>query len=157
MADTSPSSISLALRMAKALALARRGKLRDAQAVIAGDRAIPDEPLALEAVAALATGEGDYVRARKLWELLRQRSPGHPEANRMISAIDLWQSRPIWMRYVPWAAGVAGALVLILMLLWALDASAPKPAPNHKRAATFSAPALVSAAIQSCRLFEKSR
>jgi hypothetical protein len=133
--------------MAKALALARRGKLREAQTALGGDRTIPEEPLALEALAALATGEGDYVRARKLWELLRQRVPGHPEANRLISAIDLWQSRPIWMRYVPWAAGVVCVLILVVLLLWALDSGSAPPARSRKPTAALSVPVSVATTI----------
>lgn len=117
--------------MAKAMGLARSGKVREAQSLIAGDRTIPDHPLALQALAALVTSEGDYVRALKLWELLLQRDPHHPEARRMIGAIELWLGRPPWMRY--WVLGATTlCALLVAAAFWAL-ASAPaapvKPGP----------------------------
>ena len=120
-------TISLSLRLAKALGLARVGKLRDAQVLIAGDRTIPDHPLELQALAALVTSEGDYLRALKLWELLLQREPGHAEARRMVDAIELWLARPSWMRYWP-LLGATAVAVVVAGLFWAL-ASGPAPAP----------------------------
>ncbi|PTY08161.1 hypothetical protein DB347_00820 [Opitutaceae bacterium EW11] len=124
--------------MAKALSLARAGKLREAQAMIAGERAIPDHPIALEALAALVTSEGDYLRALKLWELLLQRDPNHPEARRMVAAIGLWVSRPPWMKYVPLTAATLVAL-LFAGLLWAFaSTSEPPPKPRAVPAAVES-------------------
>lgn len=131
MESTPGLSISLSLRMAKALSLARVGKLRDAQAMIAGDRAIPEHPIALEALAALVTSEGDYLRALKLWELLLQRDPHHPEARRMVSAIELWLSRPSWMRYLPLATATIVAL-LVAGFLWAIVSTSEEPSPKPR-------------------------
>ena len=98
MDNTSGESISLSLRLSKAMALARAGQLAEAQKIVADERTIPDDMLALHALAALVTSQGDYLRALKLWELVLQRDPAHAEAKRMISAIELWITRPTWYR-----------------------------------------------------------
>jgi hypothetical protein len=132
------TSIALSLRMAKAMGLARSGKLRDAQALLAAERTIPDHPVALQALAALVTSEGDYVRALKLWELLLQRDPHHPEAKRMVQAIELWLSRPPWMRY--WMLGAATLCAVAIAGFFWLLASPAAPAPAASPSSS-SAPA----------------
>ena len=142
------TTISLSLRMAKALSLARDGKLRDAQALISGERTIPDHPLELHALASLVTTEGDYLRALKLWELLLQREPHHAEARRMVDAIELWLSRPSWMRY--WGlVAVTGVAMFFAGLFW-IFASGGTTAPREPAAgyeAPISAPEAESRAV----------
>jgi hypothetical protein len=129
MDATAGTSIAISLRMAKAMSLARSGKIREAQSLIAGDRTIPDHPLALHALASLVTSEGDYLRALKLWELLLQREPHHAEARRMVDSIELWLSRPAWMRYWPLAASTLVA-VIAAAIFWVFAASGPRSAPG---------------------------
>lgn len=129
---SNPGTISLSLRLAKAMALARAGRYREAQSLIAGDRTIPDHPLELHALASLVTSEGDYLRALKLWELLLQKDPQHGEARRMIDAIELWLSRSSWMRY--WQLGAATlAALLVAVILWVTTsgpATPSRPVPS---------------------------
>lgn len=141
METATGESISLSLRIAKAMALARAGRLRDAQKVVADERTIPDDMLALHALAALVTSEGDYLRALKLWELLLQRDPGHAEARRMIEAIEVWLIRPSWFRYLPAIGGVAA--VLVAGLIFVLATSTPKSATVAPRG-----PAVVEEQVQ---------
>jgi negative regulator of sigma E activity len=115
----------------KALALARRGRMRAAQSLLAAEETSPENLTELHALAALVTSEGDYPRALRLWRMLLERDPRHAEAKRMIASIELWLSRPPWVRYVP-----AGALALIVVIVVAVvvfsGGSAPraaKPAP----------------------------
>jgi hypothetical protein len=115
--DGSPeSSISTSLRLMKALSLARHGKMRAAQALLGSEGTLPENRVELHALAALVTSEGDYPRALRLWRLLLEREPGHREARRMIAAIELWLSRPPWVRYVPMGAAVLLAVVIISVL-----------------------------------------
>ena len=104
----------------KALSLARRGKTRAAQSVLAADGRLPEDPVELHALAALVTSEGDYPRAVRLWRMLLDREPGHREAQRMIAAIELWLSRPPWVRYVP----IGAAVLLVVILILAIAGSA---------------------------------
>jgi len=116
------------LRLLKALNLAKRGKMRAAQALLAAEGSVPENLVELHALAALVTSEGDYPRALRLWQLLLDREPRHAEARRMIASIELWLSRPLWVRYIP--AGAAALLVVIGVVIAALSAdSPPQPAP----------------------------
>ena len=126
--DAAPgTSIAVSLRVAQAMGLARRGKLKDAQALLSADRAIPEDTLSLEVLAALATAEGDYLRGLRLWEQLLLRNPEHTEARRMIDAIEVWLSRPTWAKYVPLGAATVAA-VAVAGLFWALISD---PEPIH--------------------------
>lgn len=118
MAETVIESLETSLRLLQALALARRGRLREAMAVVAPGGVPPDDLLSLQAMAALATGAGDYRTALPLWQLILVREPDNREAARMIRAIELWQARPPWMQWI-WGivAGVVGVLLLVVLLL----------------------------------------
>ena len=85
MNGPSTAPILTSLRLLKALDLARRGKIKAAQAVLENEGAPPENPVELHALAALVTREGDYLRALRLWRLLLEREPGHYEAKRMIA------------------------------------------------------------------------
>jgi len=113
--------------MAKAMALARRGKWRDAEVAITDGSSDLSDPVALHAVAALVTSEGDYVRALKLWEQLLSLDPNHEEARRMVPAIELWLSRPSWAAYFPYIAGGVATLIVGLFLYFALSGPAYVP------------------------------
>ena len=135
------------LRLMKALELARRGRMRAAQALLAAEETAPENLVELHALAALVTSEGDFPRALRLWQMLLERDPRNTEAKRMIASIELWVSRPPWVRYVP--AGAVALVVLIALIIVAVAAfsggSAPKPgrtappapatAPSHPAAA----------------------
>lgn len=125
MDATAGERILVSLRHAKAMSLARHGRNKEAQAVLAGDRAIPEDTASLQLLAALVTDEGDYLRALRLWQQLLQRDPDHAEARRMVEAIELWLSRPSWMKYAPLGAATIAALV-VAGLFWIL-ASGPTP------------------------------
>jgi negative regulator of sigma E activity len=115
--DGSPESpIATSLRLIKALGLARQGKGRAAQALLGADGELPESAVELQALAALVTGEGDYSRALELWQLLLKREPGNREAQRMIASIELWLSRPPWIRYVPVGAAVLAVMIAVLVL-----------------------------------------
>ena len=115
--DESPeAAISTTLRLLKALRLARRGKMRAAQALLGAEGTLPENPVELHALAALVTSEGDYPRALRLWQVLLKRDPGHREAQRMIASIELWLSRPPWVRYLPIGAAVLLVMIVILVL-----------------------------------------
>ncbi|HEX2854859.1 MAG TPA: hypothetical protein VHO24_16620 [Opitutaceae bacterium] len=129
MPDAPESAISTSLRLTKALGLARQGKLQPAEQLLAPQNTIPSSAVELHALAALVTHQGDYERALRLWRLLLQKQPGHPEARRMIPMIELWVGRPAWHRFVPLGAGVLASLVVGVVLLWAFGAfSSPAPA-----------------------------
>ena len=135
--------ILTSLRLLKASNLARQGKMRAAQALLAAEGTVPENPVEHHALAALVTSEGNYRRALLLWQQLLQRDPRHAEARRMVAAIELWLSRPAWVRYVP-----AGAVVLLLLLVAAVVALAGgsppppvKPAPPPPAALSSPAPA----------------
>lgn len=129
MSTSVPATIGLSLNLAHALDLARRGEYRAAQRALSANGEPPDNATALHAYAAVITATGDYPRALHFWRLLQTRDPRHSEAGRMIAAIELWQSRPPWYRFIP--AGAAAALMLIVAIVaWsALSAPAPKPTP----------------------------
>ncbi len=140
--DATGEPIVTALRLSKALGLARRGMLREAQQLLAAEGTLPENALELHALAALATGEGDYSRAQRLWRLLLQREPGHAEAKRMIDSIELWLSRPVWCRFIPAGLGVVGLVSVIVLVSWILGGDEPVPARRPERPAA-SAPAYV--------------
>ncbi len=133
MTPTPPAaSITTCLRLSKAMGLARRGNFAAAQQVFALGSQLPEDPIELQALAALVTRQGDFTRALHLWRTLEQRVPAHAEARRMINAIELWQARPAWYQFIPWIAGVVALLVLGLLANAALSdpprAAPPKPA-----------------------------
>ena len=108
--------------------LARKGKFKEAETTLIPNGTPPAELVLLHAQAALVTSSGDYSRALELWRSLLDRDPQNAEAQRMITSIELWLSRPAWMRFAPLAAASAGALIFFLGLWWALSDSAPIPA-----------------------------
>ena len=110
-------AIETTLRLNQALQLARRGRLREAESIVVPGGGAPRTPLELHALAALATGAGDYNRALPIWRQLAQAEPGHAEARRMIAAIELWQIRPSWYGFLLPGAGVLGLIVLVVVLL----------------------------------------
>jgi hypothetical protein len=112
-------SIGTTLNLAKALALARSGRMKAAQAVLTVSGGAPDDPIELHALAALVTSAGDLPRALILWRQLLQRDPRHAEARRMISAIELWQVRPAWYGFIPVGAASLGVVLLVIVLLYA--------------------------------------
>ena len=117
MADAAIDTLETTLRLLQALSLARRGLLLEAQAVVAPGGYPPGDRESLQAMAALATCEGDYGRALPLWRLLRTREPEHAEAARMIRSIELWQARPPWMKWIWPMVGIAVAVVVFVILL----------------------------------------
>jgi len=128
MADITGESIATTLRLSKALSLSRQGKLREAQQLFAAEGTLPEDTLELHALAALATGEGDYTRAQRLWRLLLQREPGHAEAKRMIDSIELWLSRPAWFQFIPAGLVVFGVGLVLVLVVWAMGGDEPVPA-----------------------------
>lgn len=142
MADNQGESIATTLRLSKALGLARQGRMREAQQMLAADGTLPESPLELHALAALATGDGDYGRAQRLWRLLLQREPGHAEAKRMIDAIELWTTRPDWCQYLPIGGVVFGLGMVFVFLAWTMGGE-PPPAPKPAPRPVVSAPAYV--------------
>jgi hypothetical protein len=121
MTDSSPASVGTTLNLTKALNLARRGQLEAAQTLLAASGESPADPIELHALAALVTSAGDFPRALALWRQLLQRDPSHAEAHRMIAAIELWQSRPPWYRFIPAGAAALGVVALVVALLYALS------------------------------------
>lgn len=117
MAEPSIEFLETTLRLQQALNLARRGRLREAQAEVAPGGVPPDDLLSLQALAALATFAGDYRKALPLWKLIQVREPDHAEAARMVAAIELWQARPSWIRWVWPAVGAVGGVVVLVGLL----------------------------------------
>jgi hypothetical protein len=128
MAAPTAESIATCLRLGKSLGLARQGRLREAQQLLAAEGTLPDSSLELHALASLATGDGDYSRAQRLWRLLLQREPGHAEAKRMIDAIELWTTRPVWMNYVPIFTMLASGALVLGLVAWLMTDSEPPPA-----------------------------
>lgn len=124
--------------MSKAMALARRGQWREAEVAITDGNTEMNDPVALHAVAALVTSEGDYVRALKLWEQLQRIDPGNEEARRMVPAIELWLSRPGWAPYFPYIAGGLVAVFLGLFLYFTLSGPAYVPVHHAPREAIAS-------------------
>ncbi len=127
MAEPTAESIAVTLRMSKALGLARQGRLREAQKLLAAEGTLPESTLELHALAALATGEGDYARAQRLWRLLLQREPGHAEAKRMIDSIELWISRPAWFRFLPIGLGLGVVGLVVVFVVWMMGGEPPPP------------------------------
>jgi len=118
----SPSnSVGTTLNLAKALALARSGQMQAAQALLTASGGPPGNSIELHALAALVTNAGDFPRALTLWRQLLQREPRHAEALRMIAAIELWQIRPPWYRFIPIGATTLGVVLLVVVLLYALS------------------------------------
>jgi hypothetical protein len=117
MSTPSIESLETSLRLVQALHLARRGRMREAEGIVAPGGTPPLNPVELQALAALATGQGDYRRALPLWRLLRQRDAFNDEAKRMIDAIELWQARPAWMKFIVPGIAVLLGLVLLVVLL----------------------------------------
>lgn len=149
MAEATGESIATCLRLSKSLGLARQGRLREAQQLLAAEGTLPESSLELHALAALATGDGDYSRALRLWRLLLQREPGHAEAKRMIDSIELWLSRPAWCSYLPIGLVVASVGLLIILFFAVFGGEPPPPpqsrppqqaAPRYEPAARSSAP-----------------
>ncbi len=116
MAEPEIESLETALRLLQAQQLARRGRLREAMGVLAPGGVPPADNVNLQAYAALATGAGDYRTALPLWRALLERDPGHREARRMIAGIELWQRRPVWMKWFWPALACIGGLVLVAVL-----------------------------------------
>jgi predicted Zn-dependent protease len=114
-------SIGTSLNLAKALALARSGQMKAAQALLTVSGGPPDNSIELHALAALVTSAGDFPRALTLWRQLLQREPRHAEALRMIAAIERWQIRPPWYRFIPMGAATLGVVLLVVVLLYALS------------------------------------
>jgi hypothetical protein len=135
MADVTGESIATTLRLSKALGLARQGKLREAQQLFAAEGTLPENSLELHALAALATGEGDYTRAQRLWRLLLHREPGHAEAKRMIDSIELWLSRPAFFQFIPAGLVAVGLGLVIAFIVWAMGGDAPPPRASSPRPA----------------------
>jgi hypothetical protein len=128
MNESPQAPILTSLRLLKAMTLARHGQMRAAEALLGAEGSPPENPVELHALAALVTSEGDYPRALRLWRLLLDREPRHAEARRMIAAIELWLSRPLWVRYVP--AGMLALLAVIVVAVVVLAMNNPPPAAN---------------------------
>jgi hypothetical protein len=128
------------LRLLKVLNLSRRGKMRAAQSLLAAEETSPENLVELHALAALVTSDGDYPRALRLWRLLLERDPRHAEAKKMIASIELWVSRPPWVRYVP-----AGAAALLVAIVIAVALFSGGRAPRAARTAPPPPAALVPA------------
>ena len=137
MSNTANPSLLASLRLSKAMMLARRGKWREAEVAITNGNTEFTDAYTLEAVAALVTSEGDYVRALKLWEQLQRLDPDNTEARRMVPAIELWLTRPGWAPYFPYIVGTLAAAVLAIFLYITL--SGPAYVPIHHPAAVSSA------------------
>lgn len=135
--------------MAKAMALARRGKWRDAEVAITDGNTDLSDPVALQAVAALVTSEGDYVRALKLWEQLQRIDSNNEEARRMIPAIELWLSRPGWAPYFPYIAGTILVFFVALFLYFTMSGPAYVPVHHAPSGAITSPVANTSSAVSS--------
>ncbi|MGA3008380.1 MAG: hypothetical protein ABSE59_10870 [Opitutaceae bacterium] len=127
MADSTPfpASIGTSLNLAKALDLARHGQIDAAQALLTSSGNPPEDPIELHALAALATSTGDFPRALALWRRLQDKDPRHAEARRMIDAIELWENRPPWYRFIPAGAAAVGVAVVAIFVLTALSSPAP--------------------------------
>ncbi len=135
------------LRLLKALDLSRRGKMRAAQSLLVAEETAPENLVELHALAALVTREGDYPRALRLWRMLLERDPRHAEAGRMIASIELWQSRPPWVRYVPAGAAALAVVIIALVVIFSGGSpppparTAPRPPPVLSPAGSSQAPA----------------
>lgn len=128
MSASPEAPILTCLRLEKALHLSRRGKMRSAQALLAAEENTPENLVELHALAALVTSDGDYPRALRLWRLLHERDPRHAEARRMIASIELWLSRPPWVRYVPAGALALGVAIVVVAALAFSGGGPPPPA-----------------------------
>lgn len=120
MADSGIETLETSLQLLRVQQLARRGRLREAIAVLAPNGVAPADPLLLQTFAALATGAGDYRAALPLWRQLLAQDPANPEARRMIHAIELWQRRAPWMPWF-WPGVITAAVaVLVVVLLFSV-------------------------------------
>ncbi|MFH1498694.1 MAG: hypothetical protein ABII82_12815 [Verrucomicrobiota bacterium] len=113
------------LRVLRARELAEQGRLREAEAGLAGADSPSADPRLLHTLAVVVTRQGDYARARRLWRQLAQIRPADPEIEGMIEAIETWQERPSWIGYAPHAATAALSLLLAL-ILW------PRAPADHR-------------------------
>ena len=120
MAESGIETVETTLRLLQALALARRGRMREAIALVAPGDNPPEDLLCLQALAALTTKVGDYRRALPLWQQIAMREPENREAARMVRAIELWQARPPWIQWVWPAVGTAVGVLLLVVLLMVL-------------------------------------
>lgn len=120
--DTPPGqAIVVSLQVAKSMSLARQGKVKEAEALLAVNPSAPVDPLSLEVLAVIVTAQGDYRRGLSLWQQLLRLKPQHAEAKRMVACIELWLGRPSWARYVPAVLATLIALLVIglfLALTW---------------------------------------
>jgi hypothetical protein len=121
MPASSTESIGTSLKLAKTLALARNGQMKAAQALLTTSGGPPDDPIELHALAALVTSAGDFPRALTLWRQLLQRESSHAEALRMVAAIELWEMRPPWYRFIPIGVAALGVVLVVVVLLYALS------------------------------------
>lgn len=117
MAEAGLESLDTTLRLMQVQQLARRGRLREALAVVAPGGLPPGDNTCLQAFAALTTGAGDYRAALPLWRLLLERDPNNREALRMIATIELWQARPGWMQWFWPVVAAIGGIALVGLLL----------------------------------------
>ncbi len=116
MAEAGTEHLETSLLLLRAQQLARRGRLREAMAVLAPGGVPPASPLLLQAYAALATGARDYRTALPVWRELHQQDPANLEARRMIYAIELWSRRAPWMQWF-WPAVTLGGVALLAAVL----------------------------------------
>lgn len=136
-ADT--AAITNTLRILRARELADRGRLREAEAGLAGADSPSANPALLHTLAVIVTRQGDHPRARRLWRQLAQVRPGDPEIEGMIEAIEIWQQRPVWVGYLPPAAA-ALLIGLLTLLLWPRAADAGRDSPEQARPAAVVQP-----------------
>jgi hypothetical protein len=120
MADSGIETLETSLLLLRVQQLARRGRLREAMALLAPGGVPPTDPLPLQTLAALATGAGDYRMALPLWRQLHELDTANAEARRMIYVIELWQKRAPWMPWFWPAVITLGAALMGGGLLWLL-------------------------------------
>lgn len=125
---TAQAAIPDTLRILRARELADKGRLREAEAGLAGADSSSADPALLHTLAVVVTRQGDYARARRLWRQLAQLRSGDPEIEGMIEAIEIWQERPAWIAYVPHVAAAALSLLLALLFWPRADAGRPEQA-----------------------------
>lgn len=130
MDTPSGQAIVVSLQVAKAMSLARQGKVQEAEALLAVGETPPTEPLSLEVLAVIVTARGDYARGLSLWQQLLRLNPQHAEAKRMVACIELWLSRPSWARYVPAVLATLIALAIIGLFLALTWEPTPPPKPR---------------------------
>ncbi len=111
------SAIPDTLLQLKARELADQGRLREAEALLASAESPSADPALLHTLAVIVTRQGDYPRARRLWRQLEQARPGDAEAERMIEAIENWQTRPAWIGYLP-ATAACAVIAILALVFW---------------------------------------